>query len=268
MGCGPCPRLRLRVACPVPRSPDIATDTPTPESPAAARRASGRRSFLPLGISLCVHALGLGFGAWLYVAESPPPERPRLALQLTEIVEPRQPQDRPPPHSARDDPPALPRETPWPDDPVLPPDPPTEDMQLPAEVRPAPRPPPLQLLPEVPIRAVKVRVRVESPPPPPVQPAPARPRTEPRKRPGRPLRVTYRPDLQLYYPREMQLRGIEGTSLVGISVDRAGRVTDAWLVRSSGWPLLDRAALRVMRDHRFAPGDGGRAQVPVDFRLR
>ena len=32
--------------------------------------------------------------------------------------------------------------------------------------------------------------------------------------------------------------------------------------------LLDRQALRVMYDYRFAPGDGGRSRVPVRFSLQ
>ena len=39
------------------------------------------------------------------------------------------------------------------------------------------------------------------------------------------------------------------------------------LPKVSGYELLDTQAVRVMYDHRFAPGDGGRAHVPVDFIL-
>ena len=53
-----------------------------------------------------------------------------------------------------------------------------------------------------------------------------------------------------------------------IRVDRRGVVVEARIIRSSGSALLDRQAIRLMYDYRFAAGDGGRSRVPVNFRLR
>ena len=75
-------------------------------------------------------------------------------------------------------------------------------------------------------------------------------------------------DESSYYPPEARRRGIEGEALVEIRVDRRGVVVEAKIVRSSGSPLLDRAALLVLYDYRFARGDGGRSRVPVNFQLR
>jgi TonB family protein len=50
------------------------------------------------------------------------------------------------------------------------------------------------------------------------------------------------------FPLRSQLRGQSGTVLVVVSVDRNGRATDAQLVRSSGYRLLDRAATTSIRN--------------------
>ena len=71
-----------------------------------------------------------------------------------------------------------------------------------------------------------------------------------------------------YYPAEARRRGIEGKAVVEIRVDARGVVIEARVVRSSGSALLDRQAVKVLYDYRFAAGTGGRAQVPVNFRLR
>jgi len=94
-------------------------------------------------------------------------------------------------------------------------------------------------------------------------PTPAAPRRAAPK-----LRLLSRPELARYYPREARRRGLEGEALVQIRVDARGVVVAAAVVRSSGHALLDRQALLVMYAYRFAAGAGGRAQVPVNFRLR
>ncbi len=76
------------------------------------------------------------------------------------------------------------------------------------------------------------------------------------------------------YPALAQRRGYEGTVRVQVEVDIRGRVTTASLVRSSGYDVLDAAALHAVRGWTFAPVtvDGmpreARGIVPVRFALR
>lgn len=56
------------------------------------------------------------------------------------------------------------------------------------------------------------------------------------------------------YPRtEIRLRN-EGNTSLGLCIDARGRVTSASLVKSSGHPKLDEAALKWVKDARFSPG--------------
>lgn len=67
-----------------------------------------------------------------------------------------------------------------------------------------------------------------------------------------------------------RLRGhLDGQVLLAVSVDGAGRVTDAGIAQSSGDELLDAHALRSVRRWRFAvpPNhpDGMHGEVPMRF---
>ncbi len=132
----------------------------------------------------------------------------------------------------------------------------------------------------VPLTAVKVRPRAATPAPTPA-PAPTtrpvptktpvRPVSRPpttRARPAPRLKLVSRPSLMRYYPEQARRDGLEGEALVEIVVDATGAVSKATLVRSSGHAILDRQAIRVLYAYRFEPGAGGRARVPVNFRLR
>ena len=76
------------------------------------------------------------------------------------------------------------------------------------------------------------------------------------------------------YPRLARRRGLEGTVLLEVLVDRNGRVREVRVQTSSGHPILDRAALSGVRDWRFSPGtiDGHpvdmQVLVPVRFQLK
>jgi protein TonB len=75
------------------------------------------------------------------------------------------------------------------------------------------------------------------------------------------------------YPRAARHRGQEGLVVVSVRVSPEGRVIDASVAGSSGYPLLDEAALDALRRWTFVPGvRGGRAaawtvEIPVRFRL-
>ncbi len=76
------------------------------------------------------------------------------------------------------------------------------------------------------------------------------------------------------YPRLARKRGQQGTVILGVLVNREGRVDDLQVEESSGYGLLDRAALKAVRKWRFEPGRRGdvkvtmRVRVPVTFTLK
>lgn len=88
---------------------------------------------------------------------------------------------------------------------------------------------------------------------------------------------TARPDYQSNpappYPSRARRRGYEGTVTLKVLVDREGRVADLKVHDTSGYGMLDRAALRAVRDWRFIPGKKGDehiemwVMVPVRFEL-
>jgi protein TonB len=76
------------------------------------------------------------------------------------------------------------------------------------------------------------------------------------------------------YPPEADRRKQEGRVLVRFTIARDGRILDPAIVRSSGYPLLDAAALRMLRDGspvpplpRWYAGDRATLTMPVDFSI-
>ena len=77
------------------------------------------------------------------------------------------------------------------------------------------------------------------------------------------------------YPAEARARGIEGEVRLAFTVDRAGRIVTAALVRPSGAAALDREALDMLSRAQplpplpvLATPDQGRLVVPVRYRLK
>jgi periplasmic protein TonB len=68
-------------------------------------------------------------------------------------------------------------------------------------------------------------------------------------------------DLSRYYPRSARLRGVTGSTVVRITIDAQGRVTDATVLSSSPAGVFDEAAKRVARECRYRPATA--AGVPV-----
>ncbi|MEA3207262.1 MAG: periplasmic protein TonB [Chthoniobacter sp.] len=83
------------------------------------------------------------------------------------------------------------------------------------------------------------------------------------------FRLRYKP----LYPEEARQQRLEGTVLLLVSIDSAGRVTNTNVLRSCGHTVLDRAALAAVRSWQFDPArqDGvaiaARVEVPVRFRF-
>lgn len=76
------------------------------------------------------------------------------------------------------------------------------------------------------------------------------------------------------YPREARKRKQEGLVIVLVEVDEQGRPVDARISHTSGFDTLDAAAIRSVRQWRFAPGIvrghavKATAEVPIRFCLR
>ncbi|MGH8765144.1 MAG: energy transducer TonB, partial [Burkholderiales bacterium] len=74
---------------------------------------------------------------------------------------------------------------------------------------------------------------------------------------------------ELYYPPEAVERGLEGEVLVMLFLDASGNVLAARIETSSGYPLLDDAAVKAARSLRSLPDSAPReALLPVRFRLK
>ncbi len=76
------------------------------------------------------------------------------------------------------------------------------------------------------------------------------------------------------YPRAARRRGFQGTVMLSVLVDEMGQVENVWVFTSSGYRLLDNAALKAVRDWSFEPGKIGDrkvdmwVKVPVRFELK
>jgi protein TonB len=75
------------------------------------------------------------------------------------------------------------------------------------------------------------------------------------------------------YPLAARRRGIEGTVVIRAQVLEDGNCRQASLLRSSGYDMLDQAALAAVRAWRFVPARHGAQtvsawiEVPISFRL-
>jgi periplasmic protein TonB len=92
------------------------------------------------------------------------------------------------------------------------------------------------------------------------------------QRPAAPQRLTFgqgegaQPPPE--YPREAAFAHEQGTVLIRFTVDEDGRVLDAQVAKPCPYAMLNRAALRAVRDTwRFAPGSVRSYEVPIEFQL-
>ncbi|MBN2032899.1 MAG: energy transducer TonB [Deltaproteobacteria bacterium] len=76
------------------------------------------------------------------------------------------------------------------------------------------------------------------------------------------------------YPPAARRRGYEGTVMLDVFVDAEGRVQEIRLIKSSGYAILDRAAIRAVKGWLFEPAREGEGEVamwvkvPLTFRLK
>lgn len=83
----------------------------------------------------------------------------------------------------------------------------------------------------------------------------------------------YRENPAPLYPRTAKRRGYEGTVLLEVLVNREGKVKELRIFHSSGYPVLDKAALSSVKKWVFEPGKRGNeriemwVKIPVRFQL-
>ena len=76
------------------------------------------------------------------------------------------------------------------------------------------------------------------------------------------------------YPGLARRRGHEGTVIMDVLVDPKGKVKELRLFQSSGYPVLDRAAVKSVRSWEFEPGRRGDeavemwVKIPIRFQLK
>ncbi len=89
----------------------------------------------------------------------------------------------------------------------------------------------------------------------------------------REARPLYRMNPPPRYPRIARERGYQGTVLLDVFVNSRGRVEDLRVHNSSGYQVLDEAAVSAVREWTFEPGRRGEqkvamwVKVPVRFEL-
>jgi periplasmic protein TonB len=69
------------------------------------------------------------------------------------------------------------------------------------------------------------------------------------------------------YPRMARERGWQGVTTIGVRVGTDGGVEKLWVASSSGYRLLDQAALAAVRHWRFQPAKIGERAVPGEVRV-
>jgi protein TonB len=76
------------------------------------------------------------------------------------------------------------------------------------------------------------------------------------------------------YPPLARKRGYQGRLILRLSVSREGKVARVKVIRSSGYSILDRTAVKTVKEWRFIPAHRGKevmpfwVEVPVVFSLK
>jgi TonB family protein len=70
------------------------------------------------------------------------------------------------------------------------------------------------------------------------------------------------------YPVLARKRGIGGTVIAEFGVDERGLPVDLKVLRSSGWKILDSAALETVNRAAPFPAIKGRIEIPITFKLK
>ena len=152
---------------------------------------------------------------------------------------------------------------------VVPPAPQPKIETPPPKLEEKPQPPPLPK-PEMTIPEPKTEPPPPAPKPvviPPPQPKPTTEEYVPVTQPTFAQQATH------FYPPEAARRHQQGTVVLMLYVNGSGTLDKIEIVKSSGFPLLDAAAIKEMKQSRFEPAMDGaipirsRAQASVTYRL-
>lgn len=120
-----------------------------------------------------------------------------------------------------------------------------------------------------PTNAITSTTNVQRAPPPVAAPPRVVKRTPLRQDPRHPLKIG-----EDYYPDASKRNNEEGTCRVQLKVAATGKIEDAKIVQSSGYPRLDEACLKAVKDQRMLPAteDGKpvetEAVLPITWKLR
>jgi protein TonB len=201
------------------------------------------------------YALALAFHAVVLFCLKPPTPGPPKILNETYVdvtlTQPPPPQPEPKPVVVAPPPIVQPMAAPKPEEKPMPPPPPKPEMTLPEPKPTQPPPPPV-------VKPVVV---------PPPQPKPPTEEYVPVTQP------TYEVQAAQVYPPEAARRHQQGTVVLMLYINGGGTLDKVEIVKSSGFPLLDAAAIREMKLSKFEPAMDGaipicsRAQASVTFRL-
>ena len=84
------------------------------------------------------------------------------------------------------------------------------------------------------------------------------------------LIVVYQPDADPYYPSFSKRAGEQGEVVVRLIIDESGIVEEVALLRSSGFPRLDRAASEIGKRYRFKPYsvNGNPARISTNLLIK
>ena len=191
-----------------------------------------------------------------------------LALQFVSMA-PLGPEPEPIAVELVDLPPPLKKPEPIPEKP-LPPPPKAAVPVKPLAPQPTPQTKPAPALsepaPALPVQAQPVEPPKAAEPPAPQQP----PRSNPAAESGYQSRARAEIDKQKRYPEEAQQLGMSGSVLVSYTIARDGRLLRAEIAQSSGFRLLDQAALQAVQRTRFEamPADAWAGAKEQSFRTR
>lgn len=158
---------------------------------------------------------------------------------------------------------------PVPEKPLLPPPPKPQAMQATPQIKPAPAlsdPAPALPVQQPQQPQPAEPPKTEEPPPAP----PQTPRSNPAAESGYQARARAEIEKQKRYPEEAQQLGMSGSVLVSYTIARDGRLLHAEIAQSSGFKLLDQAALQAVQRSRFEamPADAWSTAGEQRFRTR